>query len=264
MRVGWLYDEGNADGTKGGAEYTQREFRDCAPAGVEVVDCPASLGVALPDVDCFVVHNCVGYSREVIPALANKPVVRYIHDAWPHGDPVLRTWLLEHAQLVFTSPLHEQRFPWGWADDSKLCPPALELAAFTLARREKREGTVWLGHFMNAGKGVHRAVEWAEHANCGIDFYGEGPYAPTESGHVTVKGPVRYDDVPSVLGRYERFVMLPDVVEPFGRGVVEAWAAGCDLIVNGLVGAAWWIQSDPEALECAGERFWRIVEGACA
>ena len=37
MRVGWLFDQGEAIG---GAELTQAEFRAAAPDGVEVIDCP--------------------------------------------------------------------------------------------------------------------------------------------------------------------------------------------------------------------------------
>jgi hypothetical protein len=37
MRVAWLADPGNADGSIGGAEMTQQEFRDAAPEGVETV-----------------------------------------------------------------------------------------------------------------------------------------------------------------------------------------------------------------------------------
>jgi glycosyltransferase involved in cell wall biosynthesis len=65
--------------------------------------------------------------------------------------------------------------------------------------------------------------------------------------------------MPALLAEYERFVFLPTVIEPFGRTVVEAWAAGCEIITNGLVGARYWMEEDPGALETAGEDFWRVV-----
>ena len=52
---------------------------------------------------------------------------------------------------------------------------------------------------------------------------------------------------------------LPTEPEPFGRAVVEAWAAGCQLVVNGLVGAVHYLQHDPGALETAAADFWAVV-----
>ena len=42
MRVGWLHDD---PGYVGGAELTMREFRDAAPKGVRVVDCPPGTSI---------------------------------------------------------------------------------------------------------------------------------------------------------------------------------------------------------------------------
>ena len=58
---------------------------------------------------------------------------------------------------------------------------------------------------------------------------------------------------------YERFVFLPTVIEPFGRVVVEAWAAGCELVINDLVGARYWIEHDPDRIRTAGTDFWELV-----
>jgi glycosyltransferase involved in cell wall biosynthesis len=52
---------------------------------------------------------------------------------------------------------------------------------------------------------------------------------------------------------------LPTVIEPFGRLVAEAWAAGCRIVTNDLVGAKYWIQNDPDAIETAAEDFWKLV-----
>ena len=42
------------------------------------------------------------------------------------------------------------------------------------------------------------------------------------------------------------------VLEPFGRVVAEAWAAGLEIVTNDLVGAKYWITEKPEAIETAG------------
>jgi glycosyltransferase involved in cell wall biosynthesis len=65
--------------------------------------------------------------------------------------------------------------------------------------------------------------------------------------------------MPALLARYETFVFLPTVIEPFGRLVAEAWAAGCRIVTNDLVGAKYWIQNDPDAIETAAEDFWKLV-----
>jgi len=65
--------------------------------------------------------------------------------------------------------------------------------------------------------------------------------------------------MPGLLASYKRFVFLPTVIEPFGRVVAEAWAAGCEVVTNNLVGAKWWIENNPGALETAAEDFWRVV-----
>jgi len=79
------------------------------------------------------------------------------------------------------------------------------------------------------------------------------------SPRIVAKGPVPQQFVPEILWRYERFVFLPTTVEPFGRAVVEAWAAGCELIVNRNVGALHWIES-PDGLQSASADFWRLVD----
>ena len=62
-----------------------------------------------------------------------------------------------------------------------------------------------------------------------------------------------------MLFSYETFVFLPTEPEPFSRTTVEAWAAGCKLVVNRNIGALHWIENDPQALSTASERLWGIV-----
>lgn len=91
------------------------------------------------------------------------------------------------------------------------------------------------------------------------DCFGPGPFHPTSN--VTLMGGATQAELPSILQRYETFMFLPVSPEPFGRCVVEAWAAGCDLRVNENVGALWFIRNDPGALDAAGENFWRLILG---
>jgi glycosyltransferase involved in cell wall biosynthesis len=259
MRVGWLADAWEVEG---GAELTQAEFRGAAPAGFDVVEVQPDRLDLLAGCDSVCIHNCVTYpAAETIDALEGHPVLRYWHDLAREGgpaDPALNRWAAEHATSVFTSPLHRDRFPHSIGSDTHLVPPAIDLARFRSQGKRRRSGTCWLGSALHAGKGLVHAFEWAEEHEP-VDFWGVLPFDPPDSPRILVNGPVPSRYVPEILGRYARFLFLPTTTEPFGRAVVEAWAAGCELIVNRNVGALHWLDH-PAALESATDDFWRLVE----
>jgi hypothetical protein len=245
-RVGWLADKA---GYVGGAELTTAEFRAAAPEGVEIVDCPP--GAVVKGCDRYVIQNCVLYTLKDLDRTDYKPTVKYWHDVGPHISPAVRGWL-EHTKQVCCSPVQAE---YMGLDDATLIPPPLNLARFEQAAAEvngSRSGAVSVGQWRNYGKAPHRAAEWAE-AHGGIDFFGTGVFAPRGSKEVD------YDDMPALLAQYRTFVHLPIVIEPFGRLVAEAWASGCEVVTNNLVGAKWWITEKPDALYTAGEDFWRVV-----
>lgn len=244
MKVGWLADD---TGYIGGAELTEKEFRHAAPEGVEVVDCPP--GGVVPGLDRYVVHNCVTYTAADLEPMGQARCVKYVNDAWPIGDAELRDELL-YGPLIFTSPLHLERFPWPVeSDEVHIIPPAV-LSSFEPQPNGSRAGNVCIGR-MAYGKGDQLLAEYPEP----VDVYSSVPVR--ERGSIRFKGVTR--DTPKTLAHYERFVFLPTALEPFGRAVVEAWAAGLEIVVNGNVGSRYYIEEDPQALETAAERFWRVV-----
>jgi hypothetical protein len=250
MNVAFLYDPGNADGTLGGAELTMREFANAAPAHVTLTD-------DLADADTVVVGNCVTFPPNLILSLAGKRVVRYHHDLARHEHPDLREWLERCAEHVFTSPLHRRLYGL----EGECIPPAVDLAAFRPSRQQrrhgKRGGACAIAPWQNPGKGQHMLREWSD-KHGPVDVYGTGHLVP-QGPDLNYCGPLEPSDVAGTLQRYERFVHLPTAPEPFGRAVVEAWAAGCGLVVNRLVGALHYIREDPERLTSDGEDFWRLV-----
>jgi hypothetical protein len=256
MRYGWLADRGNHDGLLGGAEFTQAEFRAAAPDGVDIVFVPSSdPGTWLQDCDRVCVFNCTEYPDSTIRSLTGKPVVRYWNDVAPHGSHKLTRWLVENAENVFTSPLHMQRFPWtrGTTHRSTVIPPPVDLDRFRAVNSgQDRTGNVSIAAWRGWGKTPHLTQAWGK-ANGGVDFYGPGEVAPP--GCVAVP----YEAVPDILARYETFVYLPTALEPFCRATVEAWAAGCKVVSNRLVGANHFIENDPDALETAADRFWELA-----
>jgi hypothetical protein len=224
IRVGWLADVGNMDGTGfGGAELTQAEFRSAKPDGVKIVTVnPVGLEL-VRDCDVVCCFNVALFPAETKRALEGKRVVRYYNDVVPHGSHDLTRWLLANATSVFCSPLHYERFPWrnGAELEYTLIPPPVQLDRFREAakRSQGRAGAVSIAPWRGWGKTPHLAQQWAQ-GNGGLDFYGGGQCAPAGSVHVS------YDRMPELLARYRTFVYLPTALEPFCRVVAEAWASG--------------------------------------
>jgi hypothetical protein len=249
VRVGWLAD--NA-GYVGGGELTQSEFRRAAPAGVEIVDCPPGHVVRC---DRYAVHNCVTYPLADIRKATRRPAVKYWNDvgSWLHPD--VRRLLDTHpaVEAVYCSQLQAD---YMGAPDGRLIPPPVNLAPFEWAAAAvngNRAGAVCVGSWRNMGKGARTVMRWAEQHEP-VDFYGGGPFAPDESRQIAYQG------MPGLLARYDTFVFLPGVIEPFGRCVAEAWAAGCGIVTNRLVGAGEWLDDDGAvAIESAADDFWGVV-----
>lgn len=243
----------------GGAELTMMEFAEFAPSDVTLVP--------LDDAEVVVLGNMTSFDDGLIETLRRKRrVVRYWHDLAHHDDPRLRTWVGERAVGIFTSPLHRHLHDYGLrgsgTEPRHTIPPALDADALR-CNGGHREGTVALGSWANEGKGQGLLREWSDRngPELGpVDVYGPGPFVPTGE-YLNHRGVVAPADVGSVLCGYERFVHLPTAPEPFGRAVVEAWIAGCKLVINRQVGAMHYIDNDPEALWSAGEEFWQAVCG---
>ena len=245
MRVGWLQDD---PGYVGGAELTMAEFRSAAPRGVEVVDCPPG-GVAKCDV--YVVGNCLGYDLGEIEGMVRRSgtVVRYHHDVAraPVDGLFTEVRRFNRVRHAFCSPLQRARMGM----EGELIPPALDLDRFRALRSSNhRHGACCVGR-MAYGKGLELIAEYPEP----VDVYSSVPVRSERSARY--RGAAA--DVPATLAQYEKFVFLPTALEPFGRAVVEAWAAGLDLVVNRNVGALYWIEYDQPALETAAADFWRLV-----
>lgn len=251
MKVGWILDD---PGYQGGAELTMAEFAARAPTHVDLVD--------PEDAEVIVIGNCATVAgAELIPLLETRPVVKYVHDMWPHGDPELRDWLTANATLVFTSPLHRKRFGAAY-EMAPAIPPAISLDRFRPSRQIRRNGSragvVSIAAWRSPGKGGQLVSEWARENEQPVTVYGPGPFLP-EGPLVDYRGELEPGFVANALWEHEAFLYLPAAIEPFGRCVVEAWAAHCRVIANHNVGALHWVSKEPTRLESAATDFWRVV-----
>jgi hypothetical protein len=148
-RVGWLADEASQIG---GAELTQAEFRDAAPDGVEVVDCPPE---DVQDCDAYVIQNCVKYALADLEVIKDRPAVKYWHDVGPWLQPGVREWLDAHATPVCCSPIQAEYMGL----DAALVPPPVDLGRFADASKDmngNRAGAVSIGSWRNYGKAPTR------------------------------------------------------------------------------------------------------------
>jgi hypothetical protein len=240
MKVAMLADD---PGYVGGAELTMREFANAAPDEVELVP--------LDEAETVVVGNCWLIGEPERAMLRGKRVIRFIHDERGPGP-------IDSDERVFYSPL--QRDHVGL--DGQLCPAPIDLSQFhpTRQTRRHRKGACSIGTWNHPGKGQERIVEWASQLppDRKLDVYGFGSFIPRGAG-IEYCGELDPSAVPTTLWKYETFVHLPTQIEGYGRGVVEAWAAGCALLINGNVGSAYWIEHEPAALDDPADRFWRLI-----
>jgi len=262
VKVGWLQQQLNI---QGGAEMSCGTLIQGAPEDVEVVYCPPNKRPP-QDIDAYVIQNCTTYGEQWIEELVRRPVVRHIRDPWYAGSSVLRRWLLDNAtRLIFSSPVQVEAFGYYTERPITMIPPPVDLERFKAAAKpaDERKGSVFVGR-VDVYKGAHRAVDWALRTGEPLVLIGEPmmPFGPLPP-FIQLLGKVPYAQMPEILGNAKRFVFMPEWPEAFGRAVVEAWAAGCELQLDGRIGAQWWIKNHPErlGLERPVTEFWEAVRG---
>lgn len=248
MRVGWLQDD---HGYIGGAEMTAAEFRAAAPDDVEIVDCPP--GQIDYGCEVYIAHNAVLYDVAELEPL--QRVVKYAHDMFPHDLRGSREWLRQNAEWIFCSPAQRERMGL----EGVCVPPPIKTGR---VGRAGRKGIVSVAQWRNPGKGPGMVAEYAREFGQ-VDVYGPGPFLPNGPG-VNYCGEIPPDRVSDLLARYRTFVFLPVDFEPFCRTVAEAHFAGCEVVTNNLVGARYWLEQEPDALDTAADDFWGYALAAVA
>lgn len=262
MKIGWLHDD---LGIVGGAELSERALRKGAPEWADLVLCPPNKRPP-EDTEAFIIQHCTAYPSHWMEVLEKVPVIKQNRDAWWSGSIVLRRWLLDNAKLLlFSSEKQAQGYEHWYDNEYAIVPPPVNIKMFQDAALpdDQRQGTVWVGR-QDPGKGLHVACDWAWREQEPLDVYGEQsmPYINFQEfgGLVTLHGRAPYETLPAIYGAAKRFVFFPVHKEPFGRTVVEAWAAGCELVLDGWIGALEWIEERPDDIGRGVEMFWHVVE----
>lgn len=264
VKIGWLQSE---IGIIGGSELSYDALLSNAPAWADVLRCPPNKRPP-EDIDLFVIQNCTTYGVRWVEELALRPVVKHVRDPWFAGSAALRRWLLDNAALlIFSSPVQIALFDFPFAAPHVIIPPPVDLRPFWEAALPagEREGTIFVGR-ADIFKGAHAAVDWALRSGEKLDLYGDSRYMTFGELPPSIRfhGQVPYHRMPYIMGRAKRYVSFPMWPEAFGRTVAEAWAAGCELLVDkSRIGACWFIENDLEALEfdAAINAFWEAVKG---
>ena len=262
IKIGWLSDSLRVTG---GAEISDNAFIDDKPDSVEVVYCEPPRRPP-NDIDAFVVNNCLTYDKRWIEVFEQVPVVKHIHDLWPYGDPILRRWILENAAaLIFNSSTQAEMIGYNYSAPRHFVYPPVDVQRIRQAVNDCEggsQGTMYLGR-IEAGKGIGYAVDWALDHNERIDFYGQANDRMALSQIVPpcyYRGQLDYEDVPGVLARYKAFWYTPVIDDLCGRSMVEAYAAGLELICYGdLKTFLDWV--DLDKCQNAAADFWAIVLG---
>jgi glycosyltransferase involved in cell wall biosynthesis len=259
VKIGWLADQ---VGIVGGAELSGHALIQHAPEWAEVRFCPNNRRPP-DDIELFILQNVVTYGRRWNDILAQGKIIKHFRDPWHPGDPVFRRFVLDNVdKVLFNSPLAMGKCPWPFDAPVGFAPPPVDLEAFRSAAQDEREGNIFVGR-VDMLKGYHRAFDWALRNGETLDVYGKlGRNVYIDEPFVNYHGEQPYAALPAIYGKAKRFIFLPAGRESYSRTTVEAWAAGCELVLDReKIGAVWWIEQHPESLDegPACEMFWQEV-----
>lgn len=268
VRIGWLQQD---IGIMGGAEMSCQALINGKPEWAEIIFCPHNRRPP-DDIDCFVIQNSTNYTEAWIEELARRPVIRHVRDPWLVGNSVLKRWLWENAALmIFSSPTQFEWMDYEKAGAKvKFIPVPVDLEPFIKARDAfdgEREGAVCVGRF-DIYKGAASMIDWSLANKIPLTIIGDASWSGNGKAFgklpdtIRFAGHVPYEQVPELLAQAKYYVAMPMWVEAFGRSVAEAWAAGCELVLRGRVGAQYWIENYPDelGLEKPVKAFWDAVE----
>ena len=276
MNIVWTADFNTNDWPQGGAELTDKGLIQKGKELGYTIDWLRTNTSPLPRADLYIVANIHRASEAFVNEICQRPFVFFLHDS-----TIERFYkqLLSSSKLnVFLSPRHREyvrRKFWRMSlrdsllrrKNTLLQPSILDVDSLYVGEKEKGM-VVYLG-LIARHKGIDNILRYAnQHPELTVFLYGkkERKDCTITARNVVHMGPCRPEDVPAILARAEQYIHLPKWVEAFGRGAMEGYLSGCNMICNKNVGCfsypwPWHSREDVrDMLRHAAEHFWRQIE----
>lgn len=230
---------------RGGAEMSDWEYQQYAPAGVKIHRLSPDEWEFALDCDRIVVTGTDQLSDEAMIELANHDPMVFLHHEQTESGP--RQILLNAADpLVVHTPAHlELEKLWVTPKRTGLVLSAFDTGEIHETR--KQPFALWAAR-NHPLKGLNQARMWAHSAGFPLVVLSDSPRI----------------EVLEFMSRAEAFVHLPLCFESEGRAVMEAVLAGCRVQANTNVGITsvdgWDDKRKLKAMvDQAGVLFWDYV-----
>ncbi len=286
MKASWTQDL-NPFRYSGGAGLTDRAMIEAGMRRGHQIDLViAEDGAPAVDdeSDVFVVSNCTAFGQDYFKKLAatGKPVVFYFHDytcRWrlffPMEAKCRQCYLRERwapvfdqaALFVWLSPLHREMYLHVYPELAEkpyaVIPSPVDPTKF-FDMGQPRDG-VLVVNGLQAFKGRQNVLDWAvSHPQTAVRVAGSDQQEGLPE-NVTCLGLIPPQQMNALYNQHEAVLLLPATPQPFERVAAEARMAGCNVIVNELVGAAsypWFtdVQQLREQCAAAPMDFWAALE----
>jgi len=299
MKILWIHDftmrENNKNYYQGGAQITNLLIMD------EGRDRGNNIGEMCPDEidrqkiiewepELIITNNISRFKPEDIEWLHETfPCIRYEHDfgfckkrdgnCHEHGGPCkseqFENMFKKSVHTIFLSPLqykiHKDSMPF--LEEGKnvtVIPSPIDVELFKGDSENRKDNTyIYLGEVWG-NKGVPEMLDYARTHKGIFHFAGRPSSQPliqqiNQQFNCAYLNEIQHGFVPHHLKKYKYFMAMQKWTEAFGRAVMEAKVAGCEIVVgkNTRIGALSFECSDEELIEkCrhAPETFWDTVE----
>ena len=289
MKVDWLSDQ-NIFGSGSGAEANDRgmvEFGLSKGVDIKLVN---PYGFIRPDALC-IISNYMYFPDDAIEQALSKGAVFFLHDYvfcrwrlfYPGTEKCIQNcerakkhfgWYQRAKGLIFLSPLHQSvHYKQFGIELAKIplavIPSAIKVDDFGLGNRgfASPKNSYLSVNTLLPFKGRTLLLNFINsHPDDLFTIVGHNPDATPLSKNVTFLGPQATYRMPNLYRSHRYYVELPDTPQPFNRTVCEGRLAGCELVVNNLVGAASypWFKEGVEAVASqirkAPSAFWEFIK----
>lgn len=270
MKVLWIADFDVKD-HKGGAQQTNAEMIRAGRKRGHTIK--LSTGGSVIDFkgryDVVILNNISKYERGEIERLVDSyPCIRYEHDHWVARNYPELYEKVKHT--IFLSQLHKdtvEDYTKTKIRNYSLIPSPIDSKKFGLGEDREQNSVLWAGNFCEAkgSKGFLEYVKDDPNFKFYVAGWGVDVSLLKDIENVEFVGELETNELIEYYQKCEYFYHRPVWHEPFGRTVLEAYFCGCNLLLNGNVGAmSWdWDFSNYDEIKKnvqSEDKFWKVIE----